>query len=88
MCAIAIYFIRYSNCLDVSIFHCVLFSLSTYAKLERTIKTLKIHGQNTVAVMQNGQPVAYASRAIMSAETQYAQIKKELLAIVFCSETF
>ena len=37
------------------------------------------------AVMQNGQPVAYA---MTPAETRYAQIKKEFLAIVFAVEHF
>ena len=33
--------------------------------------------------MQNGKPVAYASRYLTDTEYNYAQIKKELLAIVF-----
>ncbi len=40
------------------------------------------------AMMQEGQPVAYAFRALMPAETRYAQIEKELLAIVFTCDHF
>ena len=38
--------------------------------------------------MQNGQPVAYASRALTPAETLYAQIVKELLSIGFARDRF
>lgn len=40
------------------------------------------------AFIQGGKPVAFASRALAQAEQQYAQIEKELLAIVYGVESF
>ena len=39
-------------------------------------------------VMQKGRPVAYASKVLTSTEYAYAQIEKELLAIVFAMRKF
>ena len=39
-------------------------------------------------LLQNGQPVAFASRAFTEAETRYSQIEKELMAIVYATSKF
>ena len=40
------------------------------------------------SLLQDGKPIAYASRVLTTTELNYAQIKKELLAIVFGVECF
>ena len=46
-----------------------------------------MHGLGA-CLMQDGHPLTYASRSLTPTEVQYAQIKKELLAILFRMEKF
>ena len=39
-------------------------------------------------IIQDGQPIAFASKSLMDTETHYANIKRELLAIVYGCEKF
>ena len=60
-----------------------------HLKEEVTLQCDASQGGLGAALLQNGQPVAYASRALTATETHYAQIEKELLAIVFaCNPTY
>ena len=40
------------------------------------------------ALLQEDKPIAYASRALSNTEQRYAQIEKEMLAIVFSLQKF
>ena len=40
------------------------------------------------ALMQNRKPIAFASPALMEPETRYAEIEKEMLAVVFVLQKF
>ena len=39
-------------------------------------------------LLQDGQPIAFASRAFTEAETRYSQIEKELMAILYATSKF
>ena len=38
--------------------------------------------------MQNGQPIAYASKSLTTTQQAYVQVEKEALALVFGCEKF
>ncbi len=45
------------------------------------------HGLGAVC-LQNNKPVAFSSRALTQSESRYAQIEKELLALVYACQKF
>ena len=55
---------------------------------ELTIQCDASQGGLGAALLQNGRPIEYASRALTETEKRYAQIEKEMLAIVFSLERF
>ena len=64
--------------------------LLRYYRLEDEV-TIQCDASQTglgTVLLQNGQPVAYASRSLTKTEQRYAQIEKECIAIVFSCERF
>ena len=57
-------------------------------KEETTLQVDSSQSGLGAVLLQKGQPVAYASRALTETEQNYPQIDKELLAIVFGCEKF
>ena len=42
----------------------------------------------SVCLLQEVEPIAYASKSLTDTETRYANIKRELLAIIFACQWF
>ena len=62
--------------------------LRFYNVEEVTIQTDASDKGLGAVLLQNGQPVAFASRTLSKTEQRYATIEKECLAIVFGCERF
>ena len=62
----------------------------SYYKLDKPLELQCDSSQSGLGVvlMQDRHPIAYASRALTETESRYAQIEKEMLAIVFGVERF
>lgn len=58
------------------------------ANLPLTIQTDASKSGLGSVLLQEGQPIAFASRSLTKSEEKYAQIEKELLAIVFACDKF
>lgn len=58
------------------------------AKLPVTIQTDASKDGLGCVIVQNGHPIAFASRTLTKSEQRWAQIEKELLAIVFACQRF
>lgn len=59
-----------------------------YPKEELTLQVDSSMNGLGAAILQNGRPIEYASRALTKAEQRWAQIEKETLALVFGLERF
>ena len=55
---------------------------------ELTVQCDASEGGLGASLMQGGQPVAFASRSLTDPETRYAQIEKEMLAVVYALQKF
>ena len=65
--------------------NCLTF-LQCYDYDAQKVLTLQVDASSTglsAALIQGNQPVAYASEALIPTQQKYAQIEKELLAVVF-----
>ena len=57
-------------------------------KLQLVLQSDASETELGATIMQENQPIAYASKALTDTETRYAQIEKELLSVIFGLERF